>query len=178
MPLGIADYSNFNTLAVFAPEIKGLWEFDLIPGVKDEETGEINRSVQSWGQCSMLLRSTKDKEKAWEFLKWWASAETQVRFGRELESVMGESARYATANTVAFDQLSWSSKEAEKLKEQWKWAFGMPEIAGGYYTPRHITNAIRKVMNDNEDPRETLLDYVITINKEIKHKREEFGFEN
>lgn len=40
---------------------------------------------------------------------------------------------------------------------------------------RHITNAIRKVMNNNEDPRETILDYVITINKELSNKREEFG---
>ena len=30
-------------------------------------------------------------------------------------------------------------------------------------------------MNNNEDPRETLLDYVITINDEITNKRGEFG---
>ena len=54
----------------------------------------------------------------------------------------------------------------------------MPEVAGGYYTSRHITNAIRKVMNQNEDPRETLLDYVITIDEEIWLKRDEFGLPN
>lgn len=175
MPIGIADYNNFNTLVVFAPEINGLWEFDMIPGIKDEKTGVINRSVQSWGTCSMMLSPPKNKENAWKFLKWWASSDTQVRFGRELESVMGKSARYATANTVAFDQLSWGSKEAAVLKEQWKWAFSLPEVAGGYYTPRHIVNAIRKVINKNEDPRETLLDYTTIINEEIKNKRIEFG---
>ena len=30
-------------------------------------------------------------------------------------------------------------------------------------------------MNNIEDPRETILDYVITINKELSNKREEFG---
>ena len=30
-------------------------------------------------------------------------------------------------------------------------------------------------MNNNEDPRETLLDYVITIDDEINNKRKEFG---
>jgi hypothetical protein len=30
-------------------------------------------------------------------------------------------------------------------------------------------------MNNNEDPRETILDYVITIDKEITNKRSEFG---
>lgn len=174
MPIGIADYSNFNTLSVFAPEIKGLWEFDLIPGVEQPD-GSINRAVQSWGTCSMMLSSTKDKKKSWEFMKWWAKSETQTRFGRELESVMGSSARYATANIKTFDELTWGSKESKILKEQWKKAFGLPEVAGGYYTSRHITNAIRKVMNQNEDPRETLYDYTTQINDELDHKRAEFG---
>lgn len=177
MPIGVADYNNFNTLAVFAPEIKGLWNFAMIPGVEQED-GTINRAVQSWGTCSMMLRGAEDrgkKEISWEFLKWWASAETQANYASELEAVMGASARYATANKVTFDTLSWSSKESAALKEQWKQAFGLPEVAGGYYTSRHITNAIRKVMNANEDPRETILDYEITINDELTNKRKEFG---
>ncbi len=177
MPIGVADYSNFNTFVVFAPEIKGLWNFALIPGYKGED-GKINNGVQSWGVCSMMLRGAEErnkKDKSWEFMKWWASADTQATFASELEAVMGASARYATANKVTFDTLSWSSKEASALKEQWKSAFGLPEVAGGYYTSRHITNAIRKVMNQNEDPRETLLDYVTTINDEITNKRQEFG---
>ena len=177
MPIGCADYSNFNTLAVFAPEIKGLWNFGLIPGMKKED-GSIDRSVQSWGTASMMLRGAEErgkKEIAWQFLKWWESSEVQSNYASELEAVMGAAARYATANRNTFVTLSWSSDESAALKEQWKSAFGLPEVAGGYYTARHITNAIRKVMNENEDPRETLLDYVITINDELTNKREEFG---
>lgn len=177
MPIGVADYSTFNTLSVFAPEIKGLWNFGLVPGVEQED-GSINRSVQSWGTASMMLRGAEDRGKteiAWSFMKWWASAETQATYARELEAVMGAAARYATANKKTFDTLSWSSKESAVLDEQHEWAFGIPQVAGGYYTERHITNAIRKVMNNNEDPRETILDYVVTINKELSNKREEFG---
>lgn len=179
MPIGVADYSTFNTLAVFAPEIKGLWNFGLIPGIKQED-GTINRATQSWGTCSMMLRGAEDRNKkeiAWEFMKWWASSEVQSIYASELEAVMGAAARYATANKNTFETLSWSSKESAALKEQWEYAFGLPEVAGGYYTARHITNAIRKVMNENEDPRETLLDYTKTINEEITNKREEFGLE-
>lgn len=177
MPIGVADYNNFNTLAVFAPEIKGLWDFGLLPGVEKED-GTINRATQSWGTCAMMLRGAEQrnkKDKSWEFLKWWASSEVQAKFASELEAVMGASARYATANRVTFDTLSWSSKEAAALKEQWEEAFGIPEVAGGYYTSRHITNAIRKVMNNNEDPRETILDYKRTIDEELTNKRKEFG---
>lgn len=179
MPIGVADYSTFNTLAVFAPEIKGLWNFGLVPGIEQED-GTINRSVQSWGTCSMMLRGAEDRNKkdiAWEFMKWWASSEVQSTYASELEAVMGAAARYATANKNTFETLSWSSKESAALKEQWKYAFGLPQVAGGYYTERHITNAIRKVMNENEDPRETLLDYTNTINDELTNKRSEFGLE-
>jgi len=115
------------------------------------------------------------KKNAWEFMKWWVSADTQVRFGREMESVLGASARYATANTEALDQLAWSADQLKVLKEQQKWTVGFPEIAGGYSTTRHMTNAIRKVINDKEDPRETLLTYTRTINEEIDIKRKEFN---
>jgi hypothetical protein len=52
---------------------------------------------------------------------------------------------------------------------------GVPEVPGGYYAGRHIVNAVRKVINDKDDTRETLLDYNRSINKEIDRKRSEFG---
>ena len=127
----------------------------------------------------MMLKQTDEtiKANAWEFMKWWVSADTQVRFGNELESVMGASARYATANIEAFERLAWTSKQIEVLEEQRSWAKGFREIAGGYFTSRHLTNAVRKVMNENEDPRETLLDYSTTIDQEIIRKRLEFGLD-
>lgn len=178
MPLGLADYNTYNTLVVFAPEIRGLWDFTLIPGTLKDD-GTIDRSCHTWGNGSMMLKQTDEttKANAWEFMKWWVSADTQVRFGNELESVMGASARYATANVEAFQRLSWTSKQIEVLEEQRAWTKGFHEIAGGYFTSRHLTNAVRKVMNENEDPRETLLDYSTTIDQEIKRKRLEFGLD-
>lgn len=40
VPVGIASYSTYSTLAVFAPEIQGLWEFAMVPGtVQYDENG-------------------------------------------------------------------------------------------------------------------------------------------
>lgn len=49
MPIGVADYSTFNTLSVFAPEIKGLWNFGMVPGVKQEMAQSTVPFV--WGYC-------------------------------------------------------------------------------------------------------------------------------
>jgi ABC-type glycerol-3-phosphate transport system substrate-binding protein len=176
MPIGIQDYSVFNTLSVFAPEIRGLWEFALVPGTVQED-GTVNHSVPFGGTCSMLLENAEDHDAAWSFLKWWVSSETNTRFGRELESIMGSAARYATANQVAFEELAWSKDDASIIREQWKWTVGTPTVAGGYSTIRHMINAYRKVTYNDEDPRETLLDYTRTINDEIKYKRKELGLD-
>ncbi len=178
MPIGMQDYDTYNTLAVLAPEIRGLWEFSLIPGTERED-GTVDRSASSWGTSSMMIkkddRSEEMTQKCWEFMKWWADSETQTRYGRELEAVMGTSARYKTANKISFEELPWSADEMAILREQWSWTEQVPEIPGGYFVTRHVTNAARKVYNEKHDPRETLLDYVDTINDEITKKREEFG---
>ncbi len=176
MPIGVGQYSLYNTLSVSAPEIRGLWDFTLYPGTLQED-GTIDRSVHANGLCCLMIATDDEqvKEDAWTFMKWWVSADAQARFGREMESVLGSSARYATANTEALDQLAWSTDQLAVLKEQQAWGRGFPEIAGGYSTTRHMTNAIRKVINDKDDPRETLLTYVHTINEEIDIKRKEFG---
>lgn len=180
MPIGISSYSVYNTLMVSAPEIKGLWDFTLIPGTERiDESGNtyIDRSTMIAGSATMMIKTEDEalRNNAWEFMKWWAQADTQVRFGREIEALLGSSARYNTANIDAFTNLAWSANDIDVLMEQWQWTVGIREVPGGYYTGRHITNALRKVMNEKDDPRETIQDYSITINEEIIKKRKEFG---
>ena len=180
MPLGISDFTTFNFLAVSAPEIRGLWDFTLIPGTRTEDGEEgkrLDRSVHSQGASCMMIAAEDDsvRQKSWEFMKWWVSKESQVRFGREIEAVLGSSARYPTANIEAMSELSWSASQLDVLEEAMREAVGFREIAGGYYTARNITNAVRKVINKRVDPRETLLDYARLIDKEIMMKRQEFG---
>ncbi len=175
MPLGVSTYATYNTLMVSAPEIRGLWDFTLFPGTKKDD-GTIDRTVHTDGLCCVMTTCDNEqtRQNAWEFMKWWVSADAQVRFGREMESILGASARYQTANQEAIRQLAWSDKQLSVLLEQMTHTKGFPEIAGGYSTTRHITNAIRKVINTKEDPRETLMNYARTINEEIRIKRREF----
>ena len=180
MPIGIAAYSTYNTLQVSAPEIRGLWDFTLIPGTEytnPDGTTYIDRSDFITGSATMMISTDNQtlKNNSWEFMKWWANPDTQVQFGREIEALLGASARYATANRDAFSNLSWSSDDIKVLNAQWDETRGIREVPGGYYTGRHISNAIRKVLNDKDDSRETIIDYSIKIDEEITKKRKEFG---
>lgn len=177
MPLAIADYTQYSYLSVFAPEIKGLWGFTVVPGYEDEN-GNVNHSVIAGQTASLILNTLEHKDEAWEFLKWWTSEETQTNYGTEVENILGVAGRVATANMAALENLSWSSRDLKQLQAQLEEVCVVPEIPGGYFTERHVKNAFYAVYNSNEDPRETLEDYVKTINNEITNKRIEFGLDD
>ncbi len=180
MPIGITYYNVYNVLSVFAPEIRGKWDFLPVPGtlVQDEDSGtSIRRETVSTGTSIMIMNNCEDKDAAWEYLKWWTSTDVQVRFGREMEGILGAAARYPTANVEAMSRLPWTVEEYEKLERQWDWVKGIPEVPGGYMTGRHLDNAFRLVLNENSNPRETIYDYVQVINEEIEKKRREFGLD-
>ena len=69
----------------------------------------------------------------------------------------------------------FSAENVKVLDDQWQHTVGIREVPGGYFTGRHISNAIRKVINDRDDTRETIIDYSRLIDDEIVKKRREFG---
>ena len=124
------------------------------------------------------MSNCKDPENAWEFVRWFTDTEAQCRYAREVESILGPSGKYATANIEAFKRIStWTSSESETIQQQWDWTVGTPEVPGGYYTSRCVEFAYNKVYNEKENPVESLLLYVDEINQELARKRKEFHIE-
>jgi ABC-type glycerol-3-phosphate transport system substrate-binding protein len=177
MPMGIVPYTMYNQLSVAAPELRNLWEMVPIPGTKMAD-GTINRKEGANGLATIMLKDIKDREAGFEFMKWWTSEDVQARYGSELEAVMGPAARYDTANIEAFNKLPWSKTEADKLSDQWKSIWDIPQVPGNYYMTRSLSNAFRKVVYSFENPREVLFKYNEDINREIQRKRTEFGLDN
>lgn len=174
MPMGIMDYTMFNQLTVFAPEIKGLWGIALVPGTKQKD-GSINHTTPTGGTAVIMPRTVGDSDAAWEFMKWWTSASVQSRYGVEMETAMGASARQPSANLKAVANLPWSSEEFSTLKEQWQYLQATPEIPGSYYTGRMLDFAFNSVYSLSEDSSEALEENVIAINEEISRKLKEFA---
>lgn len=177
-PIVIADYTLYNQLQVSAPDIKGLWGITMVPGTVRED-GTVDYSVTSTGTSVIMMSQTKDEEAAWEFMKWWVSADTQIQYGREMEALMGAAARHPTANIEAFESLPWPTEDYEALKSQYKWMKGIPQVPGSYYSWRSVSNAFYRVViaedKNRMQPREALTEYVRYINDEITFKRAEFG---
>ena len=174
MPAALAEYTAYNTLEVFAPELDGLYDIALVPGTPQADGTIAHDTVGTVTGC-FLLEDSSVKEAGWAFLRWWTSADTQYRYGQSIENKLGASARYATANMEALERLPWSEEFYAELSAQMEWLKGIPEVPGGYFTGRHFNNAFRAVVYSGANARETLLEYCEVINEEIKSKHEEFG---
>ena len=172
MPIGIQDYTIYNNLVAFAPEIKGLWGFAPIPGTVQED-GTINRGAPSTGTCAVMMEGAQNPDAAWEFMEWWTRAESQSRFAEEMEMILGKAAKYATANMEAMSKMPWTKSEYSTLMEQWNQLVGTPEIPGGYYVSRSIDFATATAYTSGDG--EVLFDYAKDTNDEITRKRKEFN---
>lgn len=177
MPCGVEDYSVYNTLTAFAPEIKGLWEMVPIPGTADEN-GKINNVAVGSSMYIMMMSTSKNRQAAWEFMKWFTSTDIQVEYAYRMESILGNCAKVSTANTEALSKMSWSSKEFKNLSAQLKNVDSVPNVPGSYYLSRVIGFATSRVYNNMEDPAETLTGYVKEFNDELARKRAEFGLDD
>jgi ABC-type glycerol-3-phosphate transport system substrate-binding protein len=174
MPIGIASYGIYNMLVAAAPEIRNEWAMIPIPGTRLAD-GTVNRSEAASGSATMMFKSIKNPEAGWEFLKWWSSADVQLSYATQLETLMGTAARLNTANLETFDRMPWSHAESTVLKEQWASVREFPEVPGGYYTIRMLDTAFSKVFYDNLNPRATLYKYCKMIDEELTRKRKELG---
>lgn len=177
MPIVINGYTFYNQLAVAAPEIKGCWDFMQVPGTLQED-GTINHASCSAGSGAIIFEDCENKEAAWEFLKWFTSTEVQVEYANDIEAVMGTMGRFDTANIEALKQLSWGNSDLEKLLAQMEAQVEIPIIPATYAVTRNLTNAFRTVVNDAENPRDTLIWYNKDINAEITRKLEDLGLYN
>ena len=174
MPVVIQNYTFYNQLFVAAPEIKGCWGFQPVPGTVQED-GTINHAANSNGSGAIIFTKAADQEGAWDFIKWFTSTDAQVKYGNNIESILGTMGRYATANEEALQQLSWTTSEVNLLLDQLNSQVEIPIIPASYGVTRNVMNAFRAVVNDYDNARDTLFWYNKDINDEITRKLEDLG---
>lgn len=177
MPLAIQPYTQYATISAAASEINGLWGLAPIPGF-ELENGEINNIETGGGTGSVILEQSKNKAEAWEFLKWWTSADVQVQYASELESILGPAERQPTANTEALSRMAWSTEDITMLQKQWEKVEELPEVPGGYYTSRCVEQAYWNVVNSAANAKSTIVKWGKLADLEIQRKRAEYHLDD
>lgn len=170
MPLGIATYSTYLTLEAAAPEIQGKWAMAPVPGVEEGST-----AVAGSGTGCSIIKKSDNKKNAWEFLKWWTSADTQLRYSNQVEAMLGLVGRQQSANVEAIKNMAWGNNAEEVILEQWSRVEEVPEIPGSYYLTRAIDQAYWESINENKDARTILTKWGKIADAEIERKIKEYN---
>lgn len=176
MPLAIQTYTTYATLTAAAPEISEYWEMYELPGVISED-GVFNNVTAGGGTGAVILSESEHKEAAWEFIKWWTSADIQYRYGADVENILGSAARVATSNIEALQKYSWKKSTIKNIMSQWEKVVEMPEVPGGYYVSRVLDQAFWNVTNAGENPKDMLMKWNNIAQTEITRKREQYDID-
>lgn len=187
-PLFLGSYITYNTIQIYSPEISGLWGFSAMPGteVKDAEGNVLkdangnrvlDNTVVGSADSIFMIKDSKNKDRAWEFMKWYTDKDFQVALSEELILLLGQSGMRTVANISAIEELPWNKDDLDALVSQIDSVKCLPQYPGTYIITRYVTFAVNNAYNSGADPIEQLLGYTSAINKEISRKRSEFGFE-
>ena len=95
--------------------------------------------------------------------------------GREIEALLGSSARWNSANVEAFCNMPWPQEDLAVIQEMWPFYREVPVVLGGYFTGRHLNNAWNNVVIGGEPLRDSLEEAVKEINRELSMKQREYG---
>lgn len=175
MPIGVSDYNMYVQLTAAAPELNNRWGIAEIPGVKQPD-GTIERWAGGGQRTGVIFEKSKKKDQAWKFMQWWISPETQARYGNDIEAVNGVAFRWNTSNVQAFTKLPWKQEDANVILKQWSWYKDVPNLPGGYFLEREITNAWLRAVVDGTNYRSSLETAVLDIDRELRRKQQEFGY--
>ena len=178
LPIGVADLATYNLLLNAAPELDGLWDIALFPGLTNEN-GEVERWTTGGAETMAIMSAAEDHDRldeSWTFLKWWSSEEIQSQFGNLLQSTYGSEYIWPTANMNAFSELPLRSAHKQVIIEQMEWMTEAPWVLGTYMLERELSNAFISVTADGVEARRAMDTAVKRINRETYRKLEEFGY--
>lgn len=177
LAVGIADFNSYNLIRNAAPEIANSWSIALVPGVRDEESGEILRYMSGGAESTVMFRSDDERErKAWKFMDWWSTTEVQAEFGQMLQIMYGDEYIWPTANLEAFKLLPYPSSDKDIILEQAESILEAPRLLGSYMLEREMSNAFNDIVVNGDTVRSRIDEAVKVITRETERKLEEFGY--
>ena len=176
IPIGICDYGTYNLISNAAPELAGSWDISIVPGVEQAD-GSIDRSTCGCAESTVIFKSNEEREaKAWEFIKWWSSTETQAEFGQTIQITYGDEYMWTTANVEAFAQLPIDNAHKQVVLEFAANVVDVARVPGTYMLEREMSNAFNSIVVDGDNAQSRLDEAVKVIDREIIRKLEEFGY--
>lgn len=162
-PLAISGNWKIEGITLGAPEIEGKWSIALLPkGPTGERTAFIG------GRVMGIFNQSKNKEEAWQFIKFLFTPENQIKL---FDAAKLSQDSYLPPNLKTWDVLPMESKFKEVLKAQALDAKGPPAVLGWDNSTRFIDETIQKVILEGADIEKQLALTTLEMNKQLKGRK-------
>lgn len=172
-PLMVGISWGYSDITLGAPTLKGKWDLCMTPGTKQAD-GSINHAAYIGGSPYVMFKGSKNKEAAWEFLKWWLGADVQREFSERLWKQMNVIQQ--PANMEAYNSLSFFPDNHRKILHAQAQASKAPLFALGLViSQRNLTNAARNVVLANTNPEVEIKKAAEISNQEMARKQKEYA---
>ncbi len=178
IPIVVANWTTYNTFMGYY-ELRGMWTMESLIGYatynEDGTVASVDRSSILNVEGIVIPRGSKNPQHVWEYMKWYAGDDAQSRLARQqLAASANTTVKYNTANLNALLSQAWTDDEKEAMIEQIPFLKGIPYNPGDYNIGRYVNFAFLAAYNSNANAVDSLLDYVVDIDKELSRKREEY----
>lgn len=176
VPMGMSDIGTYLLLREASTEISDSWGITTSLGVVRED-GTIDNNYPAVATPCYILKDTDKPDEAWEFLKWWMCADTQLQYSEMLCTTYGDEYLWVSANLEALEGVSVMPEEDKKvILEQLHHTKEIPSHPASCLMERTLSNAWNEVVFSGKDTRTALDSAVIETNREIKRKLIELGY--
>ena len=159
-PLAISGNWKIDSLRISAPEIKGKWSVALLPA---GPTGA--RTAFLGGRIMGIFSRSKNKQRAWEFIRFLFQPQTQIRL---YEAAREAQDSYLPSNIATWNKLPMERELKRILKLQAQDGKGPPSVLGWDDSTRFIEQAIQKVVLQGKDVKEELTKAAREMDRYIK----------
>lgn len=170
----IDGYWMYTNLLNSAPEIEGKWEPGLIPGVKRPD-GVINHGTFTGGTSLAIPTTTVEKQQAWDFIKWFLSAEIQRQFVDEIITKIPGSLMVPTSMDALYNLQGLPEKIAKTIHAQVDQSKAVPYAPTAGVLYRFVNFAIQACLQQGADPVAEAKNAAEEMNREMGRRKIEYN---
>lgn len=177
LPIGIIGMEDYTLIKNGAQELDGKWEIAPYIGTLQED-GTIDRTFVANGTGGVMFKASEKKDEAWEFLKWWTSAEVQTEYTYTLRSSYGKTFFWLSANLEALQNNPMDESDKNVVLEQINYVTDVTRTPGQYLLERTLSNLWTTMVFDGTSAQVAVDEAKNDVNKEIVRKMQELGYYN
>lgn len=170
----IDGYWMYTNLLNSAPEIQGKWEAGLIPGVRRPD-GVINHGTFTGGTSLAIPVTTKDRQEAWDFIKWFLSADIQKMFVDEIIRKVPGSLMVPTSMEALYNLEGLPQNIARTIHAQVDESQAVPYAPTQGVLYRFVEFAIQSCLQQGADPAEAAKKAAAEMNSEMDRRKVEYS---